>query len=94
MTRTDEHRAALRALPPGAWERCLAQHSGLPGPRANLELVAAVAEEAPAATLRRFAAAGDDRWRVREVVREHLKKSRLSRADPERWARLRAPRPG
>jgi hypothetical protein len=60
MARTDEHRAALRALPPEAWEPYLAEHSGLPGPRANLELAQAVAEEAPAAALRRWAAAGDE----------------------------------
>jgi HEAT repeats len=58
--RTDEHRAALRALPPGAWEGYLAEHSGLPGPRGNLELAAAVAEEAPAPVLRRYASSPDE----------------------------------
>jgi hypothetical protein len=128
--RFEEHRAALRGLPAGDWDAYLAASSGLPGPRANLELARAVAEEAPAATVRRYAAAddeylallcgaaglgrllaggdpaaetelarlADDRWRVREgddpdvrwLVRENLKKSRLTRADPEGLARLRA----
>ena len=44
MTKVDEHRAALRAL--HEWEPYLVDHSGLPGPRANLELIAAVADEA------------------------------------------------
>ena len=43
MTKVDEHRAALRALQD--WEPYLLDHSGLPGPRANLELIAAVADE-------------------------------------------------
>ena len=43
MTKVDEHRAALRALQD--WEPYLVDHSGLPGPRANLELIAAVADE-------------------------------------------------
>jgi hypothetical protein len=60
MGRTDEHRTALRALPAGDWDRYLTERSGLPGPRANLELVAAVASEAPAATVRRYAASDDE----------------------------------
>jgi hypothetical protein len=43
MTRIEEHREALRRL--DAWEPYLLQHSALPGPRANLELLAAVVEE-------------------------------------------------
>jgi hypothetical protein len=54
MGKVDEYRQTLRQL--GDWEPFLLEHSGLPGPRGNLELAAAVAEEADAATLRRWAA--------------------------------------
>ncbi|HEX6332515.1 MAG TPA: hypothetical protein VF129_14690 [Actinomycetota bacterium] len=43
MTRVDEYREALRALE-GDWEPYLLDHSGLPGPRGNLELAGAAAE--------------------------------------------------
>ena len=42
------------------WEPYLHKHSGLPGPRANLELVAAVAEEADADRLWRLSASSDE----------------------------------
>ena len=42
-TRVEAYRAELRQLED--WEPYLKKHSGLPGPRANLELVAAVVEE-------------------------------------------------
>jgi hypothetical protein len=48
MDRIDDYRGALRALPVDTWDAYLAERSRLPGPRANLELVQAVAEEAPA----------------------------------------------
>jgi len=51
MGKVEEYRRALRELP--AWEPFLLERSGLPGPRGNLELAAAVAEEAEEATLRR-----------------------------------------
>jgi hypothetical protein len=60
MGRSDDDRAALRALPPGAWDGPLAERSRLPGPRANLELAQVVAEEAPATLVRRYAAAADE----------------------------------
>ncbi|MBI5088054.1 MAG: HEAT repeat domain-containing protein [Actinobacteria bacterium] len=44
MGRIDEHRGALRRR--DRWLDYLSQHSGLPGPRGNLELVAACGEEA------------------------------------------------
>jgi hypothetical protein len=44
MTHADEYRAALAGL--DDWIPYLAANSGLPGPRANLSLVAACAEEA------------------------------------------------
>lgn len=43
MTKIDDYRAHLRTL--DSWDGFLRQASGLPGPRGNLELAAAVAEE-------------------------------------------------
>ncbi len=43
MSRRTDYRTALRALTD--WEPYLLAHSNLPGPRANLELLAAVADE-------------------------------------------------
>lgn len=43
MGRREEYRLRLRSLPD--WEAFLLAESGLPGPRANLELLAAVADE-------------------------------------------------
>jgi len=45
MSRRDAYRAQLRALPRPKWPAYLREHSGLPGPRANLELVQAVGDE-------------------------------------------------
>jgi hypothetical protein len=57
-SRADAYRAELRKL--RDWEPYLKKHSGLPGPRANLELVAAVAEEADADQLWRLSASEDE----------------------------------
>jgi HEAT repeat protein len=56
MGKVEECRQALREL--AEWEPFLLEHSGLPGPRGNLELAAAAAEEADESTLRRWAALG------------------------------------
>ena len=56
MTKADEYRETLRGLE--AWEPFLLARSGLPGPRANLELASAVADEADEDALRRWAAMG------------------------------------
>ncbi len=58
MTKVDEYRQVLRTL--AEWEPFLLEQSALPGPRANLELAAAVAEEADEEALRRWAAVGPD----------------------------------
>jgi hypothetical protein len=55
-----DHRIALQALPVADWDDYLTEHSGLPGPRANLELIFAVAEEATPAMLHRYAASEDE----------------------------------
>lgn len=52
------YRAELRRLK--EWEPYLKKHSGLPGPRANLELVAAVVEEGDADRLWRLSASRDE----------------------------------
>jgi len=54
VTKVDEYRRTLREL--RDWEPYLLAHSGLPGPRGNLELGAAVADEADEDRLRRWAA--------------------------------------
>lgn len=57
-TRAEAYRAELRGLED--WEPYLKKHSGLPGPRANLELVAAVVEEGDADRLWRLSASRDE----------------------------------
>ena len=56
--RVEGYRADLRRLKD--WEPYLKKHSGLPGPRANLELVAAVVEEGDADRLWRLSASRDE----------------------------------
>ena len=56
--RVDVYRGELRALQD--WEPYLKKHSGLPGARANLELVEAVGEEADADRLWRLSASADE----------------------------------
>jgi len=56
--RAERYRAELRAL--RVWEPYLRRNSGLPGPRANLELVAAVGDEAPAELLWRLSGSDDE----------------------------------
>ncbi|HOG45360.1 MAG TPA: HEAT repeat domain-containing protein [Anaerolineae bacterium] len=54
MSKIEECRATLRGL--ADWEPYLLQESGLPGPRGNLELMQAVADEGAAAQFHRWAA--------------------------------------
>jgi hypothetical protein len=56
--KVDDHRAVLRGLLD--WLPYLAANSGLPGPRANLELVAACADEADLIQAERLIATGDE----------------------------------
>lgn len=56
--RVERYREELRRLK--TWEPYLRKHSRLPGPRANLELVAAVSEEADADRLWRLSASSDE----------------------------------
>jgi hypothetical protein len=57
-SRVAAYREELRRLK--RWEPYLQKHSGLPGPRANLELVAAVAEEADADVLWQLSSSTDE----------------------------------
>jgi hypothetical protein len=56
--RVEQYRAELRRLTD--WEPFLKKNSGLPGPRANLELVEAVGDEADAERLWRLSASSDE----------------------------------
>lgn len=58
MGKVDQHRDALAGL--DDWMPYLAAHSGLPGPRGNLELVAACGEEADLARAQELVATGDE----------------------------------
>jgi hypothetical protein len=57
-TKVQEYRETLRGLE--SWEAFLLAESGLPGPRANLELVQAAGEEAGESLLLRLADSDDE----------------------------------
>ncbi len=58
MGKVENHRVALREL--DDWLPYLSEHSGLPGPRGNLELVAACGEEADLARALHLIDTGDE----------------------------------
>lgn len=61
MSKVDAYRAALRERK--SWRPYLLEHSGLPGPRGNLELAKAVAAEDDEALFREQRLARmDERW--------------------------------
>jgi 3-methyladenine DNA glycosylase AlkC len=60
LTRIDEYRQVLRSMPESDREDYLAANSGLPGPRGNLELILAAAEEGTVAFFRRLAGREDE----------------------------------
>ena len=60
MGRVDQYRDELRALERTRWPAFLTEHSGLPGPRGNIELARAVGEEADADVLDALIATGDE----------------------------------
>ncbi len=60
MSVRSEHEATLRALPVDDWERYMAEHSGLPGPRGNLELLDVVGSIASPEQLRCWAVSPDE----------------------------------
>ena len=92
MTKTDMYRAKLRTLE--NWDTFLSQESGLPGPRGNLELAQAVADEGTAELFEGYIASPDEYQAVcgtiglgRLVVngkRKYLKNLRALASD-SRW---------
>lgn len=60
MGRIDEYRAELRTLPTSRWPAYLDERSGLPGPRGNIELGQAVADEGGPAIFDRLIATDDE----------------------------------
>jgi hypothetical protein len=58
MNKIEIYRATLKSTP--NWDDYLLEHSGLPGPRGNLELAQAVAQEGDAALFRRYLAFGPE----------------------------------
>ncbi|MEV5411219.1 hypothetical protein AB0K60_20555 [Thermopolyspora sp. NPDC052614] len=60
MNRRDRYQAELRALDGVRWPGYLAEHSGLPGSRANIELAQAVADEGDRGRFDEFIATGDE----------------------------------
>lgn len=60
MSRVDTYRAELRGLESSQLAGYLTAHSGLPGPRGNIELAQAVAEEADSASLEALIATDDE----------------------------------
>ena len=61
MSRADEYRVTLRALESAEWEAFLLAESRLPGPRGNLELAQAVADDGDQDLFLRLAAYDVDR---------------------------------
>ena len=56
MNKIETYRVTLRTLPLPEWDTYLLQESHLPGPRSNLELAQAVADEGDAALFERYIA--------------------------------------
>jgi hypothetical protein len=60
MGRREQYRAELRTLDATHWPEYLRERSGLPGPRGNIELAQAVADEADRARFDQFIATDDE----------------------------------
>ena len=60
MTAVERHREALRRLDEREWPAYLTENSGLPGPRGNLELIQAVADEGDLDLFDRLIATDDE----------------------------------
>jgi len=60
VTSVAGHRAALEQVDRSSWPAYLTEHSGLPGPRGNLELMAAVADLGDRDLFDRLIATGDE----------------------------------
>lgn len=80
MGRRDQYRTELSALPAARWPGYLRERSGLPGPRANLELAQAVADAGDAGAFAALIGTDDEylvlcgvigRWDEPDRLREH-----------------------
>ncbi|WP_431975235.1 hypothetical protein [Micromonospora haikouensis] len=60
MGRRDQYRAELRGFDPARWPDFLREHSGLPGPRANIALAEAVADEGELTSFDRLISTDDE----------------------------------
>jgi hypothetical protein len=60
VARRDDYRSALRGLDVRRWQEYLREHSGLPGPRGNIELAQAVADEGDPALFDRMITTDDE----------------------------------
>jgi HEAT repeat protein len=60
MAKVDDMRSELRQLAVHRWPAYLSEHSGLPGPRGNLELIEAVADLGDRATFDQLIASDDE----------------------------------
>lgn len=58
--RRDQYRAELRGFDPARWPDFLREHSGLPGPRANIALAEAVADEGELTSFDQLISTGDE----------------------------------
>ncbi len=60
VDRRAQYRAELRRFDPARWQDFLREHSGLPGPRANIALAEAVADEGEPASFDRLISTDDE----------------------------------
>jgi hypothetical protein len=60
MGRRDQYQAQLRTMDTARWPEYLRKHSGLPGPRGNIELAQAVADEGDEDSFDRFIATDEE----------------------------------
>jgi len=68
MGRIQDYKRDLRYLPRSGWSAFLTEHSGLPGPRGNLELADAAADEGDLGWFDELIASGDEYLTVCGVV--------------------------
>jgi HEAT repeat protein len=87
MGRIEDYREALRSLPRSDWAGYLTEHSGLPGPRGNLELAQAAADEGDVDWFDELIASDDEYRTVCGVV--GLGRLLGERPDPALVERLR-----
>ncbi|HZM81775.1 MAG TPA: hypothetical protein VFC19_39140 [Candidatus Limnocylindrales bacterium] len=85
MGRRDEYRGELGRRSAGDWPEYLTKESGLPGPRANLELAQAAADVADPETLDGLIASGDEYLTFCGVTGLADEKRLKAHATDDRW---------